>query len=184
MLSTNGTPRSQTHLKSLRPVSFSLHPHQSSADMLIAASLTSLRREFLQEESDARKHGVTYLHETTPMTFLRRALDVEEKQYVYPSSSACTALIHWKGEISGHATGMLPQVASGSRSPSRINGNPLPKRSKNFALPSAFICRDVLSPLTTLILRPSSTILSPPNYGSHPHSPPPLVMPGVSPAWC
>ena len=43
-----------------------------------------LRREFLQEETDARKRGVTFLHETTPMTFLRRALDVEERQYVHP----------------------------------------------------------------------------------------------------
>ena len=49
--------------------------------MPLAVSVTLLRREFLQEESDARKRGVTFLHETTPTTFLRRALDVEEQQY-------------------------------------------------------------------------------------------------------
>ena len=54
--------------------------------MHTATSLTALRREFLQEETDARKRGETFLHETTPTTFLRRALDVEEKQYVRPSS--------------------------------------------------------------------------------------------------
>jgi len=60
---------------------FPPHSSQSFADMPLAVSVTLLRREFLQEESDARKRGVTFLHETTPTTFLRRALDVEEQQY-------------------------------------------------------------------------------------------------------
>jgi hypothetical protein len=49
---------------------------------IIAVSFTSLRREFLQEESDAQKRGVVQLHDTTPSAFLRHALDAEEKQCV------------------------------------------------------------------------------------------------------
>ena len=46
-----------------------------------APSLDALRRKFLQEESDAKKlPGYVELHKTTPASFLRTALDIEEKQ--------------------------------------------------------------------------------------------------------
>lgn len=48
-----------------------------------AVSFTSVRSEFLQEESDAQKRGAIQLHETTASAFLRQALDIEEKQYVH-----------------------------------------------------------------------------------------------------
>ena len=47
----------------------------------VAPSLDALKRKFLQEESDARKlPGYVELHKTTPTSFLRMALDIEEKQ--------------------------------------------------------------------------------------------------------
>jgi len=46
-----------------------------------ACTLDSVRRQLLQEEADARKTGTTYLHEETPASFMRRALDIEERQY-------------------------------------------------------------------------------------------------------
>ena len=46
-----------------------------------APSLDALRRKFLQEESDAKKlPGYVELHKTTPASFLRMALDIEERQ--------------------------------------------------------------------------------------------------------
>ena len=60
------------------------HPTCVSAtsDVPTAVSFTSLRIEFMQEESDAQKEGSVQLHVTSPSTFLRHALDIEEKQYV------------------------------------------------------------------------------------------------------
>jgi hypothetical protein len=69
------------------------HSSRLFADTLIGASVALLRREFLQEESDARKRGAAYLHETTPATFLRQALDIEEKQYVCLIEYLCATLI-------------------------------------------------------------------------------------------
>ena len=46
-----------------------------------ACTLDSVRRQLLQEEADARKNGITYLHEETPSSFMRSALDIEERQY-------------------------------------------------------------------------------------------------------
>ena len=57
--------------------------HVSAASYVpTAVSFTSLRLEFMQEESDAQKEGSIQLHATSPSTFLRQALDIEEKQYV------------------------------------------------------------------------------------------------------
>lgn len=42
----------------------------------------------MQEESDARKQkGYTELHELSPAAFLRKGLDIEEKQYVSSPSA-------------------------------------------------------------------------------------------------
>lgn len=48
----------------------------------LACTFDSVRRHLLQEENDARKAGTTYLHEETPASFVRQALDIEERQYV------------------------------------------------------------------------------------------------------
>lgn len=53
-----------------------------SHDERTAVSVTSLRRVLLEEESDARKRGSIQLHDITAAGFLRRALDIEEKQCV------------------------------------------------------------------------------------------------------
>ena len=52
------------------------------AEEFLACTLDSVKRQLLQEEADACKTGTTYLHDQTPASFLRRALDVEEKQFV------------------------------------------------------------------------------------------------------
>jgi len=148
--STNWITRNQTHSKSPRPVCYS--PPRSSRSVVeipLAISVAILRREFLQEESDARKRGVTFLHKTTPTTFLRQALDVEERQYVCPFPTAPTALIHSKGGIYGRATVELPQAPFTSKSPSMTNENPLHKRLKSCAPPNVFISQGVLSTWTT-----------------------------------
>ena len=44
--------------------------------------MDSVRWDLLQEETDARKTGTTYLHEWTPSSFVQHMLDVEERQYV------------------------------------------------------------------------------------------------------
>ena len=54
-----------------------VQPHLMSST---AVSFASVRREFLQEESDAQKRGAIQLHKTTASAFLRQALDIEEKQ--------------------------------------------------------------------------------------------------------
>jgi len=54
--------------------------HVTRPDILVAASVSSLRRDILQEETDAQKAGAIQLDETSPGTFLRRLLDIEEKQ--------------------------------------------------------------------------------------------------------
>jgi len=51
------------------------------AERFPACTLDSVRRQLLQEEADAHKTGTTYLHKETPASFMRRALDIEERQY-------------------------------------------------------------------------------------------------------
>jgi len=53
---------------------------RDSSDILVAASVNSLRCDILREESNAQKMGAIQLDETSPGTFLRRILDIEEKQ--------------------------------------------------------------------------------------------------------
>ena len=58
---------------------------------LTVESVASLRSQFLQEESDSRKQGYTPLHEVSAPGFLRKALDIEEKQCIsllYPYYSS------------------------------------------------------------------------------------------------
>lgn len=55
----------------------------ASTEQFAACTLDSVRRQLLQEEADARKTGTTYLHDETPASFLRDALDIEEKQCVW-----------------------------------------------------------------------------------------------------
>ena len=70
---------------------------QLPPDVFIAASLNTLRLDILREESDAEKRGAVQLNKMSPGTFLRHALDIEERQYVSKLSLIIPILTDFKG---------------------------------------------------------------------------------------
>ena len=63
-------------------VFFSCSHISVGTDQSSACMVDSVRWDLLQEETDARKTGTTYLHERTPSLFVQHVLDVEERRYV------------------------------------------------------------------------------------------------------
>jgi hypothetical protein len=82
-MTTKLTRRRKIHSQKQKSVSSSLFVRAFvGAEGFSACMLDSVRCQLLQEETDALKTGTTYLHVQTLASFVQRALDVEEKQYV------------------------------------------------------------------------------------------------------
>ena len=132
---------------------FDLLPPTHSHDRPTATAITSVRRELLQEESDARKQGNAQLHETTPASFLRRALDIEEKQYVY-FYSISPVLSNSSDEPCCRNTVLLHQIASIRENQPTTNVVPSLAQLRNYGLPNASTCLDVQNFWMRLTLPP------------------------------